>query len=110
MDTGNSRRTVLLAEDPELPKLTFQVIRGSIATLAQQIGTDKNVEGLLRHSRTATTIDVHAEAPEGVAATVDAINRELRKKLKKSKRQELADNLLADATKAGSNENADRYK
>jgi hypothetical protein len=79
MDTGNSRRALLLAENPELPKLAFQVIRGSIATLAQRMETDKSVEGLLRHLRTATMIDVHTELPEGGAATVDAINRELRK-------------------------------
>ena len=38
MDTGNYRRRVLhrLARDPGLPKLTFQVIRRTIATLAQK--------------------------------------------------------------------------
>jgi len=43
MDTGNYRRRVLhkLAKDLELPKLTFQVIRRTIATLAQKKGTVK---------------------------------------------------------------------
>jgi integrase len=38
MDTGNYRRRVLhkLAKDLELPKLTFQVIRRTIATLARR--------------------------------------------------------------------------
>jgi hypothetical protein len=38
LDTGNYRRRVLhkLAKDLELPKLTFQVIRRTIATLAQK--------------------------------------------------------------------------
>jgi hypothetical protein len=38
VDTGNYRRRVLhrLARDLELPKLTFQVIRRTIATLAQK--------------------------------------------------------------------------
>jgi integrase len=60
MDTGNYRRRVLhkLARDLELPKLTFQVIRRTIATLAQKKGTVKDVQGLLRHSRAATTTDV----------------------------------------------------
>jgi hypothetical protein len=41
VDTGNYRRRVLrkLANDLELPKLTFQVIRRAIATLAQKMGT-----------------------------------------------------------------------
>lgn len=112
MDTGNYRRRVLhkLAEDLELPKLTFQVIRRSIATLAQRKGTVKDVQGLLRHSRTATTTDVYMqELPEGVAATVNAINRELRKKPKKSKRQKLSENLLPNATKSSNTENVGRY-
>ena len=83
MDTGNYRRRVLhkLAKDLELPKLTFQVIRRTIATLAQKKGTVKDVQGLLRHSRAATTTDVYMqEIPESVQATVDAINAELRVK------------------------------
>jgi hypothetical protein len=54
----------------KLPKLTFQVIRRTIATLAQKKGTVKDVQGLLRHSRTATTTDVYMqEIPERVRAT-----------------------------------------
>jgi integrase len=81
MDTGNYRLRVLhkLAKDLELPKLTFQVIRRTIATLAQKKGTVKDVQGLLRHSRAATTTDVYMqEIPESVQATVNAINAELR--------------------------------
>src|SRR5229473_480300 len=83
MDTGNYRRRVLhkLAKDLDLPKLTFQVIRRTIATLAQKKGTVKDVQGLLRHSRAATTTDVYMqEIPESVQATVNAINAELRVK------------------------------
>jgi hypothetical protein len=41
----------------------------------------KDVQGLLRHSRTATTTDVYMrEIPESVRATVNAINAELREK------------------------------
>jgi len=83
MDTGNYRRRVLhkLAKDLELPKLTFQVIRRTIATLAQKKGTVKDVQGVLRHSRAATTTDVYMqEIPESVQATVNAINAELRVK------------------------------
>jgi integrase len=80
MDTGNYRRRVLhkLAEELKLPKLTFQVIRRTIATLAQKKGTVKDVQGLLRHSRAATTTDVYMqEIPESVQATINAIHAEL---------------------------------
>jgi len=41
----------------------------------------KDVQGVLRHSRTATTTDVYMqEIPKSVQATVDSINSELRKK------------------------------
>jgi hypothetical protein len=49
----------LIADELELPKLTFQIIRQTIATLAQKKGTVKDVQGLLRHSRAATTTDVY---------------------------------------------------
>ena len=82
LDTDNYRKRVLhkLARNLELPKLTFQVIRRTIATLAQKKGTVKDVQGVLRHSRTATTTDVYMqEIPASVQATVNSINRELRK-------------------------------
>ena len=84
MDTGNYRgRRVLrkLAKDLELPKLAFQVIQRTIATLAQEKGTVKDVQGLLRHSRAATTTDVYEqEITESVQATVNAIHAQLRVK------------------------------
>jgi hypothetical protein len=45
----------------------------------QKLGTVKDVQGVMRHSRTATTTDVYMqEIPESVQATVNSINRELR--------------------------------
>jgi len=73
LDTDNFRKRVLhkLARNLGLPKLTFQVIRRTIATLAQKKGTVKDVQGVMRHSRTATTTDVYMqEIPESVQATV----------------------------------------
>jgi hypothetical protein len=62
-----------------MPKLTFQVIRRTIATLAQKKGTVKDVESILRHSRTATTTDDYMqELPEGVRATVNSIHSQLK--------------------------------
>ena len=87
MDTDNFRKRVLhkLARDLKLPKLTFQVIRRTIATLAQKKGTVKDVQGVMRHSRTATTTDVYMqEIPASVQSTIDSINRELRGSVGKS--------------------------
>jgi integrase len=81
MDSSNYRKRVLykLAEELGLPKLTFQVIRRTIATLAQKMGTVKDVQGILRHSRPGTTTDVYMqEIPESVRATVTSIHTELR--------------------------------
>jgi integrase len=83
IDTGNYRRRVLhkFAKELELPKLTFQVIRRTVATLARKKGDIKDVQGVLRHSRTATTTDVYMqELPEGVRATVNSIHQELTQK------------------------------
>jgi integrase len=103
MDTGNYRKRILhkLARHLGLPKLTFQVIRRSIATLAQKKGTVKDVQGVLRHSRTATTTDIYMqEIPDSVRATVNAINAELRSK-PNSRRvsRKLSGILLPNATK-----------
>ncbi len=86
LDSSNYRKRVLhkLAKELALPKLTFQVIRRTIATLAQRKGTVKDVQGMMRHSRVATTTDVYMqELPEGVRATVDSIHQELNGTLKR---------------------------
>ena len=82
-DTDNYRKRVLhtLAERLGLPKLTFQVIRRTIATLAQHLGSVKDVQGLLRHMRAPTTTDQYMQViPEGVASTLNSINHQLRNK------------------------------
>ena len=74
------RRRVLhkVARDLELPKLTFQVIRRTIATLAKDKGHVKDIQGMLRHSRVATTTDVYMQTMEdGVRSTVTSIHEEL---------------------------------
>jgi integrase len=82
-DTDNYRKRVLhtLAVRLGLPKLTFQVIRRTIATLAQHLGSVKDVQGLLRHMRAPTTTDKYMQViPEGVASTLNSINDQLRSK------------------------------
>ena len=80
MDPSNYRKRVLhkLAAELGLPKLTFQVIRRTIATLAKDKGHVKDIQGMLRHSRAATTTDVYMQTmEEGVRSTVTSIHEEL---------------------------------
>jgi hypothetical protein len=80
VDPGNYRKRVLhkLAMQLGLPKLTFQVIRRTIATLAKDKGHVKDIQGMLRHSRVATTTDVYMQTMEdGVRSTVTSIHEEL---------------------------------
>ena len=102
LDTDNFRKRVLykLARNLELPKLTFQVIRRTIATLAQKKGTVKDVQGVMRHSRTTTTTDVYMqEIPESVRATVNSINAELRNSSKTGGRKSVK--AMSDAVLVG---------
>jgi hypothetical protein len=57
LDSSNYRHRVLhkLARELGLPKLTFQVIRRTITTLGKTKGHHKDIQGLMRHSRLATT-------------------------------------------------------
>ena len=90
LDTDNFRKRVLhkIARELQLPKLTFQVIRRKIATLAQKKGTIKDVQGVMRHSRAATTTDVYMqEIPASVQSTINSINSELRKSDKQSRKK-----------------------
>jgi hypothetical protein len=67
-----------VAKDLGLPKLTFQVIRRTIATLAKDKGHVKDIQGMMRHSRLATTTEVYMQSLEdGVRTTVNSIHDEL---------------------------------
>jgi integrase len=83
IDPSNFRKRVLhrLAEELGLPKLTFQVIRRTIATLAE--GHVKGVQGMLRHSTVQTTQNVYMQILQPrVRETVDAVHEELSRKSK----------------------------
>ena len=45
-----------LAKELGLPKLNFQVIRRTIATLGKNKGHPKDIQGMMRHTRLATTM------------------------------------------------------
>jgi len=78
--TDNYRARVLkkLAEHLRLPKLNFQVLRRTIATLAQTKANVKDVQGVWGHSKADTTANVYIQTiEEGVKLTLDAIYAEL---------------------------------
>ena len=80
MDSSNFRHRVLhkLAEELDLPKLTFQVIRRTMATLGKTKGHVKDIQGMMRHSKASTTTDVYMQSLEPeVRTAINAIHDEL---------------------------------
>src|SRR5580693_5598979 len=80
MDTGNHRNRILnpLAEKLGLPKLNFQVLRRTMATLAQRKGSVKDIQAHLRHSKADTTANEYMqELPESVGRMVESMYEEL---------------------------------
>jgi len=78
--TDNYRVRVLrnLARELGLSKLNFQVLRRTMATLAQTKGGVKDVQGVLGHSKADTTVNVYMQPIEaGVKQTLNAIYAEL---------------------------------
>ncbi len=73
MDADNYRFRVLkpLAESLGIPKLNFQVMRRTMATQAQKMGSVKDIQANLRHSRPDTTAHEYMqELPESVQEMV----------------------------------------
>lgn len=82
LNPDNFRKRVLkeLAIRLGLPNLTFQIIRRTIATLAQTMGTIQDLQGVFRHARLPTTGNVYMQViPAGVGSTVNSISGDLRK-------------------------------
>jgi integrase len=76
MGTANYRSRVLkpLADSLGIPKLNFQVIRRTIATRAQSLGSVKDIQSHLRHSRADTTANEYMqELPESVQQMVGTV-------------------------------------
>jgi integrase len=56
------------------PKVSFQIIRRSVATHAQEVGSGKSVQYMLRHSKPDMSAEEYVEPVESsVRATVDAL-------------------------------------
>lgn len=80
MDSSNYRHRVLhkLARELGLPKLNFQVIRRTIATLGKTKGHPKDIQGLMRHTRLATTMEIYMQSLEKeVRTAINSIHDEL---------------------------------
>jgi integrase len=76
IDTSNYRSRVLkpLADSLGIQKLNFQVIRRTIATRAQSLGSVKDIQSHLRHSRADTTANEYMqELPESVQQMVGTV-------------------------------------
>lgn len=96
MDPSNFRKRVLhkIATDCGLPKLTFQVIRRTIATLGKSKGHVKDIQGMMRHSKASTTTDIYMQSLEpDVRVAVNSIHRELTGMKRKSRAKKLAKDL-----------------
>jgi integrase len=75
-DTSNYRNRVLdpLAEKVGIPKLNFQILRRTMATRAQRLGSVKDIQAHLRHSRADTTANEYMqELPESVKEMVGSV-------------------------------------
>ena len=68
------------ARELEIPWVNWQVLRRSYATWLKMVGSDvKDAQGLLRHSRASTTLDVYQQhVPESQRKVVNKLS-ELRK-------------------------------
>ena len=100
MDTGNYRNRVLspLAEKLGLPKLNFQVMRRTMATQAQSMGSVKDIQAHLRHAKADTTANEYMqELPESVKQMVESVYTMLRKG---GEVQQVSGDLLPNATNA----------
>jgi integrase len=98
MDTGNYRNRVLnpLAEKLGLPKLNFQVMRRTMATQAQSMGSVKDIQAHLRHAKADTTANEYMqELPESVKKMVGSVYAML---MKGGESQESSKRLPQNAT------------
>lgn len=98
MDTDNYRYRVLkpLAKRLGVEKLNFQILRRTMATQAQKMGSVKDIQAHLRHSRPDTTANEYMqELPESVREMVGSVYAML---MKGGEEKVPAENLPQNAT------------
>ena len=76
----NYQRRVLtpLAKDAKIGKVNFQILRRTVATHAQHLGSPKDIATIMRHKKIATAQDHYVQE---IAATVKATTEKLAVKL-----------------------------
>ena len=82
IDTANYRFRVLkpLAEKLGIEKLNFQILRRTMATQAQRMGSVEDIQAHLRHARPDTTAYEHMqEPPKSVQEMVGSMYAKLKK-------------------------------
>jgi len=82
LDTKNYRNRVLmpLAEKLGVPKVNFQVLRRTMATQAQSMGSVKDIQAHLRHAKADTTANEYMqELPESVKTMVESVYAMIKK-------------------------------
>ena len=63
-----------LAEKLEVPKVNFQILRRTMATQTQCIGSMKDIQAHLRHAKADTTANKYMqELPESVKTMVGSV-------------------------------------
>jgi integrase len=100
MDTANYRYRVLKppAEELGIPRLNFQILRRTMATQAHGMGSIKDIQAHLRHTKADTTANEYMqELPESVQQMVGSVYRMLAKGGEDEKGSE---RLLPKATNA----------
>ncbi len=100
LDSCNYRTRILkpLAEELGIPKLNFQILRRTMATQAQAMGSVKDIQAHLRRSRADTTANDYMQAlPESVQRMVGSVYEML---TRGGETNENAANLLPNAIKS----------
>ena len=60
--------------EPKIPRLNFQILRRTVATHAQHLGSLKDVQTLMRHKQAETTQQIYIQAiDESVKATTEKL-------------------------------------
>lgn len=108
LDAGNYRYRVLkpLAEELGIEKLNFQILRRTMATHAQRMGSVKDIQAHLRHARPDTTANEYMQAlPESVQSMVGSVYLML---AKGGETKLSSADLPQNATKAPQNQSVSR--
>ena len=92
------RAGMSLAEKLGIPILNFQILRRTMATRAQKMGSVKDIQAHLWHAKADTTANEYMqELPESVKQMVDSVSAMLSMQAEPCKGSQL---LLPNATKS----------